>query len=221
MREHDWLVIGVGAERERGRGFAVWVPFATATDAMVPSPGPRAATLILQAARIEDMPALRKQVVAWTARPDVGWAGLSRAPVPSRGFPATNDAIVATDGTMPLNRSSVLIEPSEDVSETPLPTRTPSAPDVRLLEQIAWLPRHPRDDCSKKNGQIQGWARHVDREGPSLFEEVPHIRDPGVAHHLPFACRVVHRTDNPQPMRRQRSGISSDQLTSSAAPSLH
>jgi hypothetical protein len=93
---------------------------------------------------------------------------LSHTPIPARRFPATNDAIVATNRTVPLNRRSVLIEPSEDVSKTPLPIRTPSAPDVRLLEQVVWRPRHPRDDGSQKDGQIQGWNQLTSSAAPSL-----------------------------------------------------
>jgi putative ABC transport system permease protein len=68
LRERDRTVIGVLASSGAAeRTLAAFVPLEGAGDALAPTPRPRAPTLVLQAARVEDVPVVRAGVESWLA----------------------------------------------------------------------------------------------------------------------------------------------------------
>jgi putative ABC transport system permease protein len=68
LRERDRTVIGVLASSGAAeRTLAAFVPLEGAGDALAPTPRPRAPTLVLQAARVEDVPVVRAGVEGWLA----------------------------------------------------------------------------------------------------------------------------------------------------------
>jgi putative ABC transport system permease protein len=68
VRERDRTVIGVLAPpASADRTPVAFVPLEGAADALAPTPRPRAPTLVLQAARVEDIPVVRAGVEGWLA----------------------------------------------------------------------------------------------------------------------------------------------------------
>ena len=69
LGDSDWAVVGIlEPSRRFGRGFRAVVPFTLATEAMVPAPGGRVTMFHVNAARVEDVRALRKSAEAWLAK---------------------------------------------------------------------------------------------------------------------------------------------------------
>lgn len=73
LEGHPWHVIGVLANEANDSTHRVLVPIPVAAAAMVPSEWPRAPDLILQAARIEEVEAVRGRMEQWLAARDPAW----------------------------------------------------------------------------------------------------------------------------------------------------
>jgi putative ABC transport system permease protein len=73
MRASPRRVIGVVAPEKGDEGLAAFVPLSAAQDVMLPGQSQRARTLLVQAARVEDVEATRNRVEDWMATSHPRW----------------------------------------------------------------------------------------------------------------------------------------------------
>lgn len=86
LQEREWTIVGVLDAFPAERTFGAVVPFAAATQAMVPSPTLRVPRILVNAPRIEDVVAVRSQIETWADATDRRWRGESQVSISATGL---------------------------------------------------------------------------------------------------------------------------------------
>jgi putative ABC transport system permease protein len=86
LQANPWTIVGVLEAFPGERTFGAVVPFAAASQAMVPSSTPRAPRIMVSAPRIEDVIAVRSQVEAWADATDVRWRADAQVSISATGL---------------------------------------------------------------------------------------------------------------------------------------
>ena len=86
MQGRAWTIVGVLEPFPAERTFGAVVPFAAAAEAMLPSPTPRVPRMLVNAPRIEDVPAVRSQIEAWADATDRRWRAESQVSISATGL---------------------------------------------------------------------------------------------------------------------------------------
>jgi len=86
LQETSWTIVGVLEPFPAERTFGAVVPFAAASQAMVPAPTPRAPRILVNAPRVEDVTAVRSQVESWADATDRRWRADSQVSISATGL---------------------------------------------------------------------------------------------------------------------------------------
>jgi putative ABC transport system permease protein len=86
LQETSFTIVGVLEAFPAERTFGVVVPFAAASQAMVPAPTPRAPRILVNAPRVEDVTAVRSQVESWADATDRRWRADSQVSISASGL---------------------------------------------------------------------------------------------------------------------------------------
>jgi putative ABC transport system permease protein len=86
LQETSWSIVGVLEAFPAERTFGAVVPFAAASQAMVPAPTPRAPRILVNAPRVEDVTAVRSQVESWADAIDRRWRADSQVSISATGL---------------------------------------------------------------------------------------------------------------------------------------
>jgi putative ABC transport system permease protein len=86
LQETSWTIVGVLESFPAERTFGAVVPFAAASQAMMPAPTPRAPRILVNAPRVEDVTTVRSQVERWADATDRHWRADSQVSISATGL---------------------------------------------------------------------------------------------------------------------------------------
>jgi len=104
--------------------------------------------------------------------------------VPGRACPVRDRALIAADGTIPVNLAGWPVNAGVNLTGAPTIGGASPAPDGQTVGIPRGLCAGLRDNGSQEGGE-RGWPRG---NMPSRIEKVRHVCHPHVAHVTRFAC---------------------------------